>query len=152
MPASLKANGAVFVTLRQGGEMRGSIGFLEARFPLFMATTENAIAAATRDQRFSPLRSEELSTITLEVSIISPQIVIENPNDIVLGKDGITLTVEGRSAAFLPDIPAKYGWDIATTLAQLARQLGLAPEGWQQGRLAVFRTQSYEAPLRGSGM
>jgi hypothetical protein len=46
--------GATFVTLTQGGQLRGCIGSLEAYRPLAIDVAENALAAAFRDHRFAP--------------------------------------------------------------------------------------------------
>ena len=46
---------AVFVTIREDGELRGGIGHLQADTPLYRAVQEMSIAAATEDPRFPPL-------------------------------------------------------------------------------------------------
>jgi len=53
--------GATFVTLTQGGELRGCIGSLEAHRPLAEDVHHNALAAAFRDPRFAPLQRHELA-------------------------------------------------------------------------------------------
>ena len=49
--------GASFVTLTQRGQLRGCIGSLEAQRPLLGDVRANAVAAASRDSRFPPLRA-----------------------------------------------------------------------------------------------
>ncbi len=53
----LAEHGACFVTLTQFGELRGCIGSLQARQPLLADVKSNAVSAAMRDPRFTPLPS-----------------------------------------------------------------------------------------------
>jgi len=53
-------------------ELRGCVGQLVARFPLFEAVREAATSAAFRDSRFFPLAEDELPRVQIEVSVLSP--------------------------------------------------------------------------------
>jgi pyruvate formate lyase activating enzyme len=68
---ALDEPGATFVTLTQGGQLRGCIGTLEAYRPLLRDVQENAMAAAFRDPRFAPLRADELPRTRVEVSLLA---------------------------------------------------------------------------------
>ncbi|HOI52892.1 MAG TPA: AmmeMemoRadiSam system protein A, partial [Azonexus sp.] len=70
--AALHEPGATFVTLTQGGELRGCIGSLEAHRPLLDDVCANARAAALRDPRFPPLVASELARTRVEVSLLTP--------------------------------------------------------------------------------
>jgi AmmeMemoRadiSam system protein A len=70
--ARLQEPGATFVTLTQQGNLRGCIGSLEAHRPLAQDVRENALAAAFRDPRFSPLAVEEFEFTSIEVSLLTP--------------------------------------------------------------------------------
>ncbi|PLS29875.1 AmmeMemoRadiSam system protein B [Bifidobacterium parmae] len=63
--------GASFVTLTEGGELRGCIGTLEAHQPLGRDVAEHAVDAASRDPRFLPVAAEEYPLLDVEVSILS---------------------------------------------------------------------------------
>src|SRR5579871_1441702 len=63
--------GASFVTLTKGGALRGCIGSLEAARPLGIDVIENALAAAHRDPRFTPLTAAEWPQCRVEVSLLS---------------------------------------------------------------------------------
>ncbi len=67
----LSEHGACFVTLTQFGELRGCIGSLQAHRPLLADVKSNAVSAALRDPRFTPLTVEELDITTVEVSLLS---------------------------------------------------------------------------------
>jgi len=62
--------GASFVTLRIGEDLRGCIGSLLAVEPLARDVVRNAVNAATRDPRFSPVGVEELDRIRISVSVL----------------------------------------------------------------------------------
>ena len=64
----LRADGASFVTLTIGGELRGCVGALEAYQPLAEDVREHAAAAALEDPRFPPVSERDLRAIQLEIS------------------------------------------------------------------------------------
>ena len=63
---------AVFVTLHKNGNLRGCIGHMHARIPLYKAVIEMAVAAAFEDPRFPSVQKEELDNIEIEISVLSP--------------------------------------------------------------------------------
>ena len=67
----LRRQAGVFVTLRNNGELRGCIGTIEPIYPdTAVEIIENAISAAFRDPRFSPVCAEELSGLSISVDIV----------------------------------------------------------------------------------
>ena len=75
----------VFVTLHKGGQLRGCIGSLSASVPIVEGIRDNAINAAFRDHRFSPLSREEFEQIDVEVSILSEpkRLGYNDPDDLL---------------------------------------------------------------------
>lgn len=69
----LKARAACFVSLKTlDGELRGCIGTIEpAQKTLAAEIIANAISAATRDPRFSPVAPEELANLSYSVDVLS---------------------------------------------------------------------------------
>jgi AmmeMemoRadiSam system protein B/AmmeMemoRadiSam system protein A len=126
---------ACFVTLKvkTTGELRGCIGEMTARRPLYQAVTEMAVQAAFGDPRFPELRSSELDRVTIELSVLTPPRPVDSWRDIVLGQHGMTLAKHGRSAVFLPQVAPEQGWTIEETLTHLAQKAGLRPNDWQEG-------------------
>lgn len=106
----LSRDGASFVTLEYEGDLRGCIGSVIARRPLFDDIYENAVAAAFNDPRFNPVRQEELSHLTLEVSLLSaPKLLqYDDFNDLVgkirPHKDGLILRLGQYQGTFLPQV------------------------------------------------
>jgi AmmeMemoRadiSam system protein A len=129
--------GAAFVTLTQAGDLRGCIGSLEAWRPLGEDVRSNAVAAATRDPRFAPLRPEELAWTRFEVSVLSTPEPVEFTGRADLlrqlrpGVDGLILEERGRRGTFLPQV-----WDQLPApeafLEHLVRKAHLPPGYWSE--------------------
>jgi len=135
LPGELMRPGASFVTLKKDGELRGCIGTLSAWRPLAEDVQQNALAAAFRDPRFSPLQADEWPDITLEVSLLSPPQPFpvadeaDTCRQLRPGVDGLTLKAGARCATFLPQVweqlPEPHEF-----LAQLKRKAGLPGDYW----------------------
>lgn len=138
-------NRAVFVTLKERGQLRGCIGHIVPVEPLWMSIRGNAISAATRDPRFPKVGAGELPELKIEISVLTPPVPIEGPEKFEVGKHGIILELGGYSAVFLPQVAPEQGWDAPTTLSYLAMKAGLPPEGWQnpRARFRVFEAEVF---------
>ena len=134
----LAEHGACFVTLTQGGELRGCIGTLQAHRPLLADVKSNAVSAALRDPRFMPLSGEELDITTVEISLLSPTSAMEVRDEADAlaqmrpGMDGIVFEYGSYRSTFLPQV-----WeDLAQPrqfLAMLRRKAGLPDDFWEEG-------------------
>ncbi len=102
---------AVFVTLTKGGQLRGCIGQIMARYPLAEAVRNAAISAATEDPRFRPVTAGELASLHIEISVLSPMQPVESYEDLVVGKHGALVKRGMRSGVFLPQVAPEQGWD-----------------------------------------
>lgn len=131
---ALRERRASFVTLERGGVLRGCVGSLDARLPLYRDVARNAVRAMT-DPRLSPLRSDEWPDLTVTVSVLSPpdRVAATGFDELAAvlrpGVDGLIIAAGGRRATFLPSVWARLG--------QPARFLDelLAKGGWPAGRL-----------------
>jgi AmmeMemoRadiSam system protein A len=142
---TLLAPAAVFVTLHRDDALRGCIGLVEARTPLYRAVQEMAVAAATRDPRFPPLTEQELDDVDLEISVLSHARSVRGPEDLTIGKDGLVVEAFGRRGLLLPQVAPEAGWDAATLLARTCVKAGLPPDTWQrpEARLTAFEAQVF---------
>jgi len=139
----LRKDGAAFVTLREHGELRGCIGHLVAREPLWMCVRDMAVSASTQDPRFPPVRPEELSIIDLEVSVLTPPEQIKSPAEIELGRHGVIVRKGFNSGVFLPQVATETGWDKDTFLAQLcAQKAGLPPDCYKDPEVTLLRFEA----------
>ena len=133
-----------FVTLTQGGKLRGCIGNVQADRPLHRSVLEHTVKAACRDPRFSPVSPWELEEIKIEISVLSKPVPVESPSEILLGWHGIVLYKGNRQAVFLPEVATRYGWSREETLAQLCIKSGLPADSWKRdARLRIFETQTF---------
>jgi AmmeMemoRadiSam system protein A len=122
-----------FVTLKKDGRLRGCIGHMAEDAPLSWAVRAMALQAAFNDRRFPPLERDELDHLEIEISALTPARRVGGPADIVLGRDGVILRKEGRSAVFLPQVAVEQGWDRETMLSELSRKAGLPAGAWKSG-------------------
>lgn len=137
---NMKKIAGCFVTLNLGNDLRGCIGEIEPVRPLYQAVTARAVDSAFRDPRFPQLSPAELKRVTIEISALTPAKPVTSYQDIVIGKHGMTITKDGRSAVFLPQVAPEQGWDLATTLTYLSRKAGLASDAWKSpdAKFTVF--------------
>lgn len=134
LPA-LREPGATFVTLTQGGQLRGCIGSLEAWRPLGQDVRENALAAAFRDPRFAPLAAGELPLTRVEVSLLTPAVALSFADQadalaqLRPGEDGIVFSCGRRRATFLPQVWEQLP-EPAAFMAHLKQKAGLPANYW----------------------
>ena len=134
----VKETCGVFVTLKKHGRLRGCIGHIMGRLPLYKGVVENAINAAAKDARFPPVRPDELGDIDVEVSVLTPFRPVAGAQDFIPGKHGIYIKKGRSSAVFLPQVATEQGWDRAETLRHLCRKAGLVSHEWQQPGMEFF--------------
>jgi len=150
-PASetLKRDGAAFVTLRKEGRLRGCMGRMQATSPLYKTVIRMAIAAASEDPRFRPVRPDELGDIHIEISVNTPLRPVSGPDEIVLGKHGVVVTKGFRQGVFLPHVATETGWTKEEFLRNLcAHKAGLPPDEYtKDARLYVFTSVTFEEEL-----
>ncbi|MBN1556950.1 MAG: AmmeMemoRadiSam system protein A [Lentisphaerae bacterium] len=136
---------ATFVTLTEGGALRGCIGSLAPQAPLYRSVHDNALNAALRDPRFAPVRPAELPGLKVAISVLGPIEPIESPDAFVLGEHGIILEKGIYRAVYLPEVAPEQGWSKEETLASLSMKAGLPPDAWQAGcRFKVFSSVKLE--------
>lgn len=139
-----------FVTLKQSGQLRGCIGRLVPDGPLDQTIRSVAVAAASADSRFKPLKAEERTGLEIEVSVLSPMRTVSDPSEIELGRHGVWLTNGLSSGVFLPQVATENGWtDLDGFLGELCLQkAGLDRSCWQDSAttLKVFTAEVISEP------
>lgn len=125
----LRENGASFVTLESGSDLRGCIGSIVAHRDLFSDIVSNAKAAAFRDPRFAPLSLDETMDLSVEVSLLStPSEVVYSDfadlvSKVVPHKDGLILKHRHFSSTYLPQVWQSIS-DTSEFLLSLAYKAG----------------------------
>ena len=145
-PQPLLQAGAVFVTLKRQGQLRGCIGSPIAWRPLAEDLIDNAIKAATQDPRFPPVGRDEFGHLTLSVSLLTPPLpmTIRDEADLLVQLrpqiDGLIIEDGEKRALFLPSV-----WEqlpkARDFLDQLKRKAGMAPDHWSSG----FKASRFQA-------
>ncbi len=139
----LTEDGACFVTLYIGKNLRGCIGSLEATRPLVMDVIDNALNAAFGDPRFLPLDKDELKQVRISISILTkPTVLAVKDTDDLLAKltphkHGLILRQGYNSATYLPSV-----WEEIENkeefLSSLCMKAGLPNNAWKDTKRMKF--------------
>ena len=130
-------NSGVFVTLNGPSGLRGCIGYPLPNKKLFNAISDAAIAAATEDPRFPPVKSEELGSVVFEVTVLTPpkKIIVNEPKEyltkIKIGRDGLIVKNGFNSGLLLPQVPVEYNWNEKEFLEHTCEKAGLPKDYWR---------------------
>jgi len=124
---NLKRIGAAFVTLKNAGQLRGCIGSIIPDEPLYRCVQRRAVDAAVHDSRFvfNPITPQELASLEIEISVLTPLERVKSFEDVVVGRDGVLLTLGPYRGVFLPQVPTEQGWDRETYLSELCHKAGI---------------------------
>ncbi len=120
-----------FVTLKKDGRLRGCIGFIEPIRPLYQTVVQAALYAAFQDKRFPPVTAQELNSLEIEISVLSPLEKIHDPEKINVGRHGLYLSKNGRSGLLLSQVAVDNGWSREMFLRQVCRKAGLPVNAWE---------------------
>jgi AmmeMemoRadiSam system protein B/AmmeMemoRadiSam system protein A len=134
----LKAEGAVFVTIKTNSSLRGCIGHIQPVMPLYQSVIRNAVAACSSDPRFPPMKKDELKDMGVEVSILSPLKPLKDVKDIQVGKHGLFIVKGMQSGLLLPQVASELGWNRDTFLEQVCAKAGLPKDAWKDAKLYTF--------------
>jgi len=128
-PALSVARGA-FVTLHRAGKLRGCVGQVEKPGPLAEVVARAAIGAALHDSRFRPVAVEEVATLDIELSVLSPlePIALEA---IVVGQHGLMVIRERSKGILLPQVAAERKWSGQRFLEETCVKAGLPQDAWR---------------------
>ena len=149
---------ACFVTLTRNGSLRGCIGHLAPKEPLWRAVIENARCAALHDPRFPPVSASELDQIGIEISVLTEPHPLEfrSPEDLLdklqPGRDGVVLESGLRRATFLPqvweDLPGKVVF-----LSRLCEKGGWDEHAWREPgmKVSIYHVEAFHEPSPGRG-
>ena len=131
-----------FVTLNKDGALRGCIGNMVGREPLWQNVWRMARAAAFEDPRFPALDAAEWPHCHLHISVLGPLSPCPDPARIVIGRHGLLLRLGMRQGVFLPQVPVEQGWDLGQYLEHLCRKAGLPAGSWRDPQALLFWFES----------
>lgn len=141
----------VFVTLNKKVDsdhrLRGCIGFPFPVKPLGEAVIDAATSAALKDPRFNPVSLDEMESILIEVSVLTPpeSIRVAEPfeylDHIEIGEHGLIVSRGLNQGLLLPQVPVEWNWDSEEFLTHCCIKAGLSPDAWllPETKISRFR-------------
>ncbi len=135
----MRARAGVFVSLHCPEGLRGCIGTID---PVCDSVAEeiisNAISAASRDPRFSPVRQDELESLEISVDVLTAPEPVASLAELDPKDYGVIVQCGGRRGLLLPDLD---GVDDAETQVAIAlRKAWIRPdERYHMFRFRVLR-------------
>lgn len=141
--ALLNQTAGCFVTIHQNGQLRGCIGNFVSNQPLHREVAQMAVAAATADPRFYVMGADDVGNYSLDISILSPLMKIDNIEQIEVGTHGLYLEKDYSRGVLLPQVAIEQGWDRQTFIEQTCIKAGLSADAWKspQTTLSIFSAQ-----------
>lgn len=104
-PAEMKAQAGVFVCIKKSGKLRGCIGtFQPTTDNVAHEIIQNAVSAASRDPRFSPVNATELGELEYSVDVLSEPEKVKNKKELDAKKYGVIVKSGNRQGLLLPDL------------------------------------------------
>lgn len=123
-----RAAQACFVSLktRAGDRLRGCMGTLEPSHPtLEEEVVANSLAAATRDPRFAPVRTQELDGLRISIDLLSAPQPVPDTAALDPARYGLIVRAGSRCGVLLPALP---GVETAERQLEICREkAGIGP-------------------------
>lgn len=95
----------VFVSVKKEGRLRGCIGTIQAvQECIAKEIVENAISAAAKDPRFSPIEPEELDKLSISVDVLGDTEAVDSPEQLDVKRYGVVVTKGYRRGLLLPNL------------------------------------------------
>jgi len=139
-PLLLRPSGA-FVTLWKRRDLRGCIGHIDDDKPLCRVVQEMAVAAASTDHRFSPVKPGELPDLEIEINVLWPDQRIEGIDEVQVGPHGLLIVKGGHRGLLLPEVASERGWNRQEFVEAVCWKAGLPKGAWRAGAvLYTFTT------------
>lgn len=140
VPKDLKLlnHSGAFVTLREGGELRGCIGYIEARLPLYETVAQTGAKAATGDPRFDSVTKDEIENLNVEISVLSPLRKIKSVDEIVVGKHGILIEKGFYRGLLLPQVATENNWDREKFLEYTCMKAGMDTDSYKRHDVNIY--------------
>ena len=134
----------VFVTIHIRGRLRGCIGVIETEETLGEAVARCAASAALHDPRFPPLRQEELTSLEIEISLLSPPIPIL-PEEVEIGIHGLLITRGAHRGLLLPQVAEEHHLNRERFLEETCHKAGLPRAAWRESdtKLLAFTCEVF---------
>jgi AmmeMemoRadiSam system protein B/AmmeMemoRadiSam system protein A len=123
----MEKRAGVFVSIHKAGRLRGCIGTFEpAEENVAGEIISNAIASATRDPRFNPIKTGELDALEYSIDVLTTPEPVESEDDLDPKKYGVIVQSGYNRGLLLPDLE---GVDTVEEQIAICRQkAGIPPD------------------------
>ena len=133
-----------FVSIHRGHELRGCLGRLEDDWPIARVVAHLGRAVADSDPRFEPVTVDDLETLSIEISALTPEREVHSLDEIEIGRHGLIIERGARRGLLLPQVATEHGWDVETFLEHTCRKAGLPPDAWKHdARILIFEAEVF---------
>ncbi len=139
MTETLRDHHGVVLTLRMNGGLRAQMAQMMPNAPLWATVRDLAALAASGETGFPPVERHELDSLTVELAVLGSLLVVNDPAEIEIGRDGLIVSRAGRRGVVLPRVAIERGWDEHEFLRRACRRAGLPPDAWEQPGTDVLR-------------
>jgi AmmeMemoRadiSam system protein A len=126
-----------FVTVYVSGELRGCIGTFRPQGSLAATVARMAVAAASDDPRFPPLRAGEIASLGVSVSVLGPPRPTADPRAVEIGRQGLLVSRGFHRGTLLPRVAVEHGWGAVEFLKHTCLKAGLPPHAWEEPDVTV---------------
>ena len=136
----LDRKAGVFVSLKENGVLRGCIGTIG---PMYENVADeirhNAVAACSRDPRFTPVQPQELPDLVYSVDVLSPMEPVDSPSQLDVKRYGVLVTKGSRSGLLLPNLAGIDTVEQQISIAKQKAGIGEEETGCSLERFEVIR-------------
>jgi AMMECR1 domain-containing protein len=133
---------SLYVMSDHGTILRGCMGDVRSKLPLYKMAYQMTKQAACKDLRFYPLRQKELGNTILSLSVITDLKDIGHQYSEIKELDGLMLQYDDRVALSLPSEVSIHGWSYQSVLTNLSKQVSSRGTLWKKPRAKLFTFQS----------
>lgn len=139
----LHKKAGVFVSIDVEERLRGCIGTIGPTQPsLAMEIVANAVSAATRDPRFSPVTVAELEEMQVSVDVLTEPEKISSVNELDPKKYGVIVEKGRQRGLLLPDLEGINTVEEQLSIAMRKAGILEGPYGCTLYRFQVVRHQA----------
>lgn len=146
---SLRTKCGAFVSLHIQGKLRGCIGTFRTDKPLYEVVNDMAIAAATSDYRFERVISDEVNSLDIEISVLTPMHQISSVDEITIGKHGVYIKKGSHAGTLLPQVATDNSWTKEEFLGYCARdKASIGWNGWKDAEIYTYEAIVFSEHLQ----
>lgn len=126
----------VFVSIKKEGRLRGCIGTIQpVQASIAEEIIENAVSAAVRDPRFSPIEPDELDKLAISVDVLGDTEEIDSPDKLDVKRFGVVVTKGYKRGLLLPNLEG---------VDTVEEQIAIAKQKAGIGELEQVRLERFE--------